>query len=250
MHVDDGLGGSNSSEFLRFIKQEIGKAFGIKDLGPVKEFLGVQFERDFKTRELWIHQEPYIDALLEEYGLTSCNPVSTPFDAAHPFGRKAFGIKDLGPVKEFLGVQFERDFETRELWIHQEPYIDALLEEYGLTSCNPVSTPFNAAHPFGRDTDVHPIIPNLVTAFQRLIGSLLFIQRHSHPDISVAVLLLSQHCSKLSPCHFAAGKRVLRYLSGTRSLRLHYGGGSSNVLLYGYSDADWAGDKVTRASTS
>ncbi|PPQ84479.1 hypothetical protein CVT25_007657 [Psilocybe cyanescens] len=187
MHVDDGLGGSNSSEFLRFIKEEIGKAFGIKDLGPVKEFLGVQFERDLGTRELWIHQEPYIDALLDEYGLINCNPVSTPIDVAHPFGR---------------------------------------------------------------ETDIHPIIPNLVTAFQRLIGSLLFIQRHSRPDISVAVLLLSQHCSKPSSCHFAAAKRVLRYLSGTRSLRLHYGGTSSGASLYGYSDADWAGDKVTRASTS
>lgn len=49
MHVDDGLGGSNSKEFLTFIKGEIGKAFGIKDLGLVRSFLGVQFERDLSS---------------------------------------------------------------------------------------------------------------------------------------------------------------------------------------------------------
>lgn len=44
MHVDDGTAGCNSKLFLVFIKSEIGKAFGIKDLSPVKTFLGVQFE--------------------------------------------------------------------------------------------------------------------------------------------------------------------------------------------------------------
>jgi hypothetical protein len=33
MHVDDGLARSTSMEFLGFIKGEIKKAFGIKDLG-------------------------------------------------------------------------------------------------------------------------------------------------------------------------------------------------------------------------
>ena len=44
MHVDDGMAGSTSIQFLTFIKGEIKMAFGIKDLGPLKNFLGVQFE--------------------------------------------------------------------------------------------------------------------------------------------------------------------------------------------------------------
>ena len=35
MHVDDGLARCNSMDFLGFIKDEIRKAFGIKDLGPL-----------------------------------------------------------------------------------------------------------------------------------------------------------------------------------------------------------------------
>lgn len=44
MHIDDGLSRCNHQPFLTHIKAEIGKAFGIKDLGPVKTLLGVQFE--------------------------------------------------------------------------------------------------------------------------------------------------------------------------------------------------------------
>ena len=40
IHVDDGLAGSNLDNFLSFIKSEINKRFGIKDLGPLKTFIG------------------------------------------------------------------------------------------------------------------------------------------------------------------------------------------------------------------
>jgi hypothetical protein len=187
MHVDDGMAGCTSMKFLDFIKSEI---------------------------------------------------------------RKAFGIKDLGPLRNFLGVQFERNLETYELWIHQEAFIDSLLAEYDLTNCNAVKTPLDSDHPVGLTTDVHLPVANLTHAFQRIVGSLLFLQICSRPDISFAVLVLSQHCASPELRHFAAAKRVLRYLKGTRSFRLHYGGSNRHLALSGLSDADWAGDKNDRASIS
>ena len=187
MHVDDGMAGSTSLEFLTFIKGEI---------------------------------------------------------------KKAFGIKDLGPLKNFLGVQFERNVETHELWIHQEMFIDSLLAEYELTDCNAIKTPLDSDHPFGLPTDVHLPVTDLTRIFQRIVGSLLFLQICSCPDISFAVLILSQHCASPEPCHLAAAKRVLRYLKGTRTYRLHYGGKDRHLPLTGLSDADWAGDKKGHASVS
>ena len=140
--------------------------------------------------------------------------------------KKAFGIKDLGPLWNFLGVQFECNLETCELWIHQEIFIDNLLAEYGLTNCNAVKTPLDSDHPFGLPTDVHVSVPDLTCVFQRIVGSLLFLQICSHPDISFAVLALSQHCASPEPCHFSAAKQVLQYLKGTQSHCLHYGGES------------------------
>ena len=48
-HVDDGMGVSNSRPFLKGVKKRIMEKFGIKDLGPVLKYLGVQFKRDRKT---------------------------------------------------------------------------------------------------------------------------------------------------------------------------------------------------------
>lgn len=90
----------------------------------------------------------------------------------------------------------------------------------------------------------------MTRTFQRIVGSLLFLQICSRPDISFAVLTLSQHCASPESRHLAAAKRVLRYLKGTRSYRLHYGGESRSLPLTGLSDADWAGDKTDRASVS
>jgi hypothetical protein len=187
MHVDDGMAGCTSMAFLTFIKSEI---------------------------------------------------------------KKAFVIKDLGPLRNFLGVQFERNLETCELWIHQEMFIDSLLAEYDLTNCNAVKTPLDSDHPLGLPTDVHVPVANLTRTFQRIVGSLLFLQICSRPDISFAVLLLSQHCASPELRHLAAAKHVLRYLKGTRSYRLHYGGVDRSLPLSGLSDADWAGDKNDRASIS
>ena len=182
-------------------------------------------------------------------GLAGCNhpPFLTHIKAEI---RKAFGIKDLGPVTSFLGVQFERNLSTRELWLHQSMYIDTLLADYGMTDCNSVATPLDPHHPLGLESDTSDAVPNLLESYQRLVGSLLFLQMCTRPDLSFAILLLSQHCSSPLPRHFAAARRVLRYLKGTKDLRLRYGGSSAHLSLSGLSDADWAGDKSSRASTS
>lgn len=187
MHVDDGLAGCNSKSFLAWLKAEIEKEFGIKDLGPVKQFLGVQFERDRASRQLWIHQAEYIDNLLEEYGMLDCNPCSTPMDHAFPFGRP---------------------------------------------------------------NDVFPAVPNIVAAFQHFVGKLLFLVLCSRPDAFYSVMRLSQHLVNPEPCHMATGKRLLRYLKGTAHYRVHYGGEHVDAPLKCFVDSDWANDPVDRASIS
>ncbi|CAA7268822.1 unnamed protein product [Cyclocybe aegerita] len=87
--------------------------------------------------------------------------VHSEFDHALGEIGKAFGIKDLGPVTMFLGVQFKRDLQMHELWINQEAYTDMLLAEYGLTNCSPVSTPLDPIHPLGQESDVPLDIPDL-----------------------------------------------------------------------------------------
>ena len=219
----------------------------LEDLG----FIRSDFDHAlFIFNRLWSGTQVHcLLAMHVDDGLAGCNHLDF---LTHIKGeiRKAFGIKDLGPVTTFLGVQFERDLSTRELWLHQSLYIDTLLGDYGLSDCNSVATPLDPHNPLGLDSDASVAPPDLLVSYQRLVGSLLFLQMCTRPDLSFAVLLLSQHCASPLPRHFAAARRVLRYLKGTRDLRLHYGGPSSHQAISGLSDADWAGDKSNRASTS
>ncbi|KIM51079.1 hypothetical protein SCLCIDRAFT_33751 [Scleroderma citrinum Foug A] len=65
---------------------------------------------------------------------------------------------DMGMIAKFLGIQFKRNRETRELWIHQTKYIHHLLEEYGLSDFHPVHLPVDLNHPFLKDEDAVPTL--------------------------------------------------------------------------------------------
>jgi hypothetical protein len=75
-----------------------------------------------------------------------------------------------------------------------------------------------------------------------MIGSLLYLY-DSRLDIMLSVGLCAHFQSALKECHFVAVKQILRYLIHTPTLGLWYPKGSTFDLV-GYSDSDWADDKV------
>ena len=153
-----------------------------------------------------------------------------------------FGTTDMGPITKYLGIQFECDQSTRELWIHQGEYILHILGEYGLSDCHPVVLPVDPNHPFLSDevAATLPDIPNLTSFYPKLIGELLYLSVCTCPDIAHAVQRLLQYLTRLTPRLFAAAKRILRYLAGTTNYRLHYGDATRTGELHSFSNADWA----------
>ena len=67
-------------------------------------------------------------------------------------------------------------------------------------------------------------------------------------DIAHAVGTVSRFLSNPGREHWNAVKWILRYLRGTASMRLCFGG--NKPTLVGYSDSDLAGDIDSRKSTS
>ena len=179
LHVDDGLGGSNHQPYLDWVKSEIRKEFGLKDLGPVRCFLGVEFERDLANRILWMHQATYIKVLLEDHGMSDCNSVRTPMDTSRAFS------------------------------VDSPTLLDRRIE------------------------------------YQAIIGKLLFLSLCTRPDISYTVNSLAQHASAPRQCHFDAVKRTLWYLKGTATVGLRYQSDNDAPLtsLIGFCDSDWAGEE-------
>lgn len=86
------------------------------------------------------------------------------------------------------------------------------------------------------------------TKFRRLVGSLIYLTI-TRPDIVYSVGVISQFMDQ--PCigHLVAAKRVLRYVKGTINFGLMYKEKLPSEL-YGFVDADWAGDINDRRSTT
>jgi len=78
VYIDDiVLAGTSLDEFT-FLKQTLHKEFGIKDLGILKFFLGL--EAAHSPKGISFSQRQYCVDLLADTGLLGCKPVSTPLD--------------------------------------------------------------------------------------------------------------------------------------------------------------------------
>ena len=80
------------------------------------------------------------------------------------------------------------------------------------------------------------------------VGSLMYAMVWTRPDIAHAVGVVSRFMENPGNEHWQAVKWILRYLRGTSTHALCFGG--TDICLQGYADADMAGDKDTRRSTT
>lgn len=73
--------------------------------------------------------------------------------------------------------------------------------------------------------------------------------KKTRPDITYAVCNVAKFSSNPTVNHWVAVKRIFRYLKGTINLGILYKSHNYDKCV-GYSDADWAGDRADRKSTS
>lgn len=159
---------------------------------------------------------------------------------------KFFEIKDLGDVSHYLGLQIELD-KDGSILLSQKSKIEKLLEEYGLLEPKPASTPMETCFQ-NSSTNNSVQLPNN-TLYRKAIGSLLYLATVSRPDIALSVGLLSRRVEKPTQHDWEGVKRVMRYLASTSDQKLRLV--SSGIAeLSCCVDADWAGDKQDRKSTS
>lgn len=86
--------------------------------------------------------------------------------------------------------------------------------------------------------------------YSRLVGSLVYHSGTVRPDLAYPAAYLGQYLARLGHAHWAAAKRVLRYLKGTAVYWQRLGGFKSGGKNCVYSDSDWAGDPVQRRYTT
>ncbi|KMQ91985.1 gag-pol polyprotein [Lasius niger] len=165
---------------------------------------------------------------------------------------KKFEMKDLGAVRNLLGMQVHRDREQGKIFINQATYIDNILRRFNMCDCNPARTPSDPNQRL--DKSMAPKSPDEVKDMEKVpyreaLGSMMFLCQGTRPDIAHAITSLSVYSENPGKAHWAAVKRLFRYLKGTRNYGLIYSR-DTNPTLQGFCDADWAGDTNDRRSTT
>lgn len=148
----------------------------------------------------------------------------------------------MGEVELFLGMEITRTIDT--LKITQTRQIDKMLKIFGMEHCNATETPMTKGYQVNKGDEIIQDIP-----FRQLIGGLMFISTTSRLDITYATSFLSQYLEKPTKNLWIQGKRILRYLKGTRTHGLTYYKNNDRCIET-YSDADWAANKDDRKSVS
>jgi len=143
----------------------------------------------------------------------------------------------------FLGMQITRSASS--ITLNQRRYVKDMLETFNMESCSPVSSPLADT----KELFEHADEEDVQAPYRAAIGSLLYVAVATRPDILFATTLLARFCEHPKRVHWAAVKRVMRYLKGT-DYSLTYKQQAYPLSIDAYSDADWAGDVQTRRSTT
>ena len=81
LYVDNIILTDNDSTAIGTLITQLASNFELKDLGPLRYFLGLQIE--YTTARLFVHQRKYITDLLFKFHLLDCKAASTPFVSLH-----------------------------------------------------------------------------------------------------------------------------------------------------------------------
>ncbi|RVW89668.1 Retrovirus-related Pol polyprotein from transposon RE1 [Vitis vinifera] len=124
---------------------------------------------------------------------------------------KEFEMKDLGSLKYFLKIDVSRSSEG--IFLSQRKYALDLLQETGMSGCQPVNTPIEE-------------------------------------DLAYALSVVSQYMHNLREQHMNAVMRILRYLKNAPGKGILITKNVDHQSIEVYTDADWAGAVDDRRSTS
>ncbi|WVZ89142.1 hypothetical protein U9M48_035587 [Paspalum notatum var. saurae] len=149
----------------------------------------------------------------------------------------------MGELQFFLGLQIKQGPEGT--FVHQAKYTRDILKKFEMGDSKPMTTPMSTNTALDVDEDGEAVDQK---EFRGMIGSLLYLTA-TRLDIQFAVCLCARYQASPRTSHRQAVKRIFRYLKFTPELVLWYSSGSS-LSLRRFSDADHAGCRIDRKSTS
>ena len=160
----------------------------------------------------------------------------------------------------YLGFEYRsvHDGERRGFTVKPTAkYVDECLDIVRLQNAKAVMTPLTEQMSLNLHDETTVCDQVQHSLFRAVLGKLQYITR-VRPDLMFATKCLTDKLASPTLADLTRAKKVLRYLKGTRELNLYLTitalkpNDLNKTLKHvaGYSDAVWAGDPVTRKSTS
>ena len=120
-----------------------------------------------------------------------------------------------------------------------------MLSKYGMADFKPIAMPLDQN--LKLTADEGQVLED-DTMYRKIFGSLIYLTI-SLLDLNFTVGLESQFMECPRKPHLDSVRHTLHYVSATLDYALFYGP-DSELELYGYTDADWAGSAYDRRSTN
>jgi len=149
----------------------------------------------------------------------------------------------IGELNYFLGLQVKQT--AKNIFISQSMYAKDLVKRFGLDGKSHARTPMSTSVKISSDLAGKSVDPSL---YRSMIGSLLYLTAN-RPDISFSVGVCARFQENPKESHLTAVKRIIRYVNDTLLYDI-WCSRETNLVVAGYSDANWAGNANDRKSTS
>ena len=134
--------------------------------------------------------------------------------------------------------------------LDQQTYVNDKVAQFNMENSKTFLTP-SSLESLSFNKELPPL--DNATQYREIIGSLMYASIITRPDITHSTNILTRFMQQPQTHHLTAAKRVLRYLSSTPNYGLIYTLSPhkpNDIVIIGWCDADWGGDKTDRKSTS
>lgn len=153
-----------------------------------------------------------------------------------------------GPMDYYVGFQVHQDLPTHTIFINQSRYISNIFHRFQLDQANHVSTLADTHLPLQAIMELDDLPLFSTIPYREAIGCLMYAMVLTRPNIAFAVSRVAKYTNSPWQSNWTPVKRIFWYLSTTIHMGISYYGSSTNLILRGFCDADYAGDHDDRKS--
>ena len=167
--------------------------------------------------------------------------------------QKEFSVKMQHNLADYLGCEFHMNKVKTRGWLGQPSIIKSLEQKFGKRaikkrlSLTPGAPRFTARR---LENPEDKVSPKEHETYRSGVGTLLYLTKHSRPDICNLVKELSKTMDAPTPVHLKEMYKLIRFVLSTKDsgLKFELMKNIKKWALKALSDSDFASDKETRIS--